>query len=150
ALHDKAAADDEDQPIGNVRVSREYNLIVDPEDVVPAGNYGSDGLTDRLHSPQTATSQHADEEIFAFDRTRFTQCSYESKQLGVIEPDLDAQKAFTHWLRFAGNPTDDKKPEAILSDQREKDFFNTLWRRKGPGGGRVACRFALQTVMKVW
>ena len=51
ALRD-VAWDDNKTDLGNdLRAVRKYLLIVDPEEVVPSGNYGSDGLTDRLRGP---------------------------------------------------------------------------------------------------
>jgi hypothetical protein len=144
ALRDKAASADENGT-GDIRISRQYKLIVDPDDIVPAGNYGTDGLTSRLRGQQTAAAQqHADEIPFPFDRERFNDCRY--KDASAIEPEPDARKSFDYWLRFAGEPVPNHEtPQAILTDPTP--FFSALWRRAK--GGRVACRFSLQTLMVV-
>jgi hypothetical protein len=64
-------------------------LIVDPEEVVPSGNYGSDGLTDRLRGQYSSAglSRSAREVSFEFDRSKVHDCAYDSTAATLIEPE---------------------------------------------------------------
>lgn len=139
ALNDRAWDDpiekkDREPTIGGVkyRVERVYRLIVDPEDLEPAGNYGSDASTARVRAPGAfAPKKTADEKPFDVKRSE-TDSAEKFKE---IEPDEEERKNLPLWAEIT---------DKVSATEDKTALLDLLW--KG-SKGRVATRFFLETMV---
>jgi hypothetical protein len=165
ALRDTAWDDDRTDLGNDLYAVRKYRLIVDPEEVVPSGNYGSDGLTDRLKAPHSGTnpSRSGDEVEFIFERSKIKTCKYDDDGPALmIEPDGEARQRFTDgFLRLAGTPVPSTLKDALLPVEEtdpkkkgndQKTLFDVLWGRDAADPAqprRAASRFYLETLVAI-
>jgi len=141
ALNDRAF-DDDSQPkirVGDVEfaVERAYRIVVDPEDIEPAGHYGSDATTSRLRGPGAFVPQKTADELkfeIARDKTKKFNDASIKKEIEEVEPDADERKKLPRWARV----------EELKTDKGVR-FMDALWSR---GVSRVATRFLLETVLR--
>lgn len=159
AIKDKSWARDGAEPLDDgFFAHRLYRLIVDPEDIVPSGNFGSDAMSDRPLGAAGA-GRSGDELTFTFRRSDFLTAEYLGTSASAFEPDDDARKAFDRWLRFAAPKTSTEPlrqllnkayfPEQAKPRDAQSDFFNALWSRVGDVRSRVSTRFYLETLVVV-
>ncbi|HXU31680.1 MAG TPA: hypothetical protein VN851_13990, partial [Thermoanaerobaculia bacterium] len=111
------------------KVERSYRLVVDPEDVEPAGHYGSDAATSRVRGPGAfAPKKTADERSFVVKRSE--TLSSEDPKIKAVEPNDEERKNLPIWADLSKN----------------KDLLDLLWQRPDPKV-RVASRFFLETLV---
>lgn len=137
-------------------VQRIYRIVVDPEDIEPAGHYGSNAITSRLRGPGTfAPSETADE--LAFDVARDATVRFDFNvatraAIQEIEPDLDERKKLPRWARLSDTNLPGTKKKAFEGTAKTPaDFLRALWVREAidkPAQTRVATRFFLQTILQ--
>jgi hypothetical protein len=160
ALRDDAAKWDKEETYSafgkKLIVTRTYELIADPEDIVPSGNYGSDALTERKIAPPSQFIQSPDQLIWELD-DKFTSATISKAQL--IEPDEDYLKKFPRWRLLAGineaegttlklHPPTLKNTLSI--DPTGQVFLRHLISRNGDlKKQKVSTRFWLRTVQTV-
>ncbi|NTE57480.1 hypothetical protein G6M78_20675 [Agrobacterium tumefaciens] len=155
ALDDKAWTKAGPENLGNGRFAhRLYRLVVDPEDVVASGSYGSDGMTDRPIGLRAAVKTE-DELSFTFWADDIGKCI--CADASAIEPDREAREAFSYWLRLTGNGPEQTVLKRAFNDDEETEtsdcqraFLDGLWRRKGENRAtRAASRFYLETLITI-
>jgi len=143
-------------PVGGVdyTVERIYRLIVDPEDIEPAGHYGSDATTSRLRGPGAfAATQTADELTFDISRNATVDFKFSDKTeeaISKIEPDPDERKKLPLWTRLDNKKLPGAENPAFTQTKAD-EFRQALWiRDKVPSetATRVATRFFLQTIVQ--
>jgi hypothetical protein len=145
--------------VAGCTVTRSYVLIADPEDILPSGHYGTDGLTERRLAPQTGAGQiSADALRWSIGAKGFVDVRKAKEPIGAaLEPDAEARASFPYWGAL-GSRTGLKSVDGALSylemklltpTALEPSFITSLWRRAGQGGARIATRFSLVTVHHV-
>jgi hypothetical protein len=142
-------------------VTRHYELIADPEDISPSGHYGTDGLTERRLGIASSFGRSADARRWRIDAKAFAVVTDSNGKVPAdtfidpLEPDHDTLATFPHWAILAGSTGLARVDAALrprmlapepLHDTGPKDFIDSLWRRDGATGARIATRFALVTV----
>ncbi|HWJ41088.1 MAG TPA: hypothetical protein VNT29_08135 [Candidatus Limnocylindrales bacterium] len=141
AINDQAWSDNAPAfvTIGNDKfdVDRIYRLVIDPEDLEPAGHYGSDGATSRVRGPGAwAPKKTADERTF--DINRKSTIGFDDPAIQQIEPEAKTLKLL-RWAKIdLGANLNGTPPITIgqfLWTGRTKDV-------------RVATRFSLETVLR--
>ncbi len=150
----------ESKDVGGCTVTRSYVLIADPEDILPSGHYGTDGLTERRLAPQTGAGPVSADALQWWIKTKdFIDVTKPSQEAAAaLEPDPEVRASFPYWRRLAGLTqisTLDKALQLtaelglIPPFQHTQDFITSLWRRPDPQGVRIATRFSLVTVHHV-
>ncbi|MEJ8859720.1 hypothetical protein WKW79_34545 [Variovorax robiniae] len=148
------AGDKRDLDIGGEKfdVKREYRIYVEHETVLPAGSFGSDGLTDRLRgfggertvalAIERALSQpgHLSRTAFGTDRLVDVlepgpKTKFADHIVQYVEGDLDTRTRLPLWTLLGGGKVEGV--EAFYAD-----LLKQLW---AAGDDRLACRFWLRT-----
>ncbi len=143
-------------------IERHYELIADPEDISPSGHYGTDGLTERRLGIASNFGMSADARRWRLDPTAFANVADANGKvpadtfIDALEPDHETLVTFPHWALLAGvtglariDATLGPRmiaPKAVHKKTGPQDFIDSLWRRDGITGARIATRFALVTV----
>lgn len=150
----------ESKDVGGCTVTRSYVLIADPEDILPSGHYGTNGLTERRLAPQTGAGPVSADALQWWIKTKdFIDVTKPSQEAAAaLEPDPEVRASFPYWRRLAGLTqisTLDKALQLttelgpIPPFQHTLDFISSLWRRPVKDGVRIATRFSLVTVHHV-
>ncbi len=150
-----SAWDDENLPgskEAGFTVERIYRLIVDPDDLEPAGHYGSDAATERVRGPGAWSPQHsADELAFEIERKDTTDARTFS-EIRALEPEDSERAKLTRWARLTKKRTSSQQLEQTLvySEGAKTAFpLQVLWqRRQSSPPVRVATRFFLETLVR--
>jgi hypothetical protein len=152
ALNDSAWSDDAKptQTIGDIKytVERIYRLIVDPDDLEPAGHYGSDGATSRLRGPGAWTPVNTgDERAIVIERAKTVHFTDKKVNdiIREIEPQEDELKKLPRWAKLSDEKFGGAKVFETAGEKNE--FLNLLWKRDD-GSARVATRFFLETLIR--
>lgn len=154
ALDDRAWDDDalDEMPIGDAtfKVRRFYRVIRDPEDIEPAGYYGSNAVTSRLRGPGAfAPTVTADETPVKVPREATVRFDHDDarEEIRKIEPDLEERRKLPRWARLSFENFEGAE-ENVFPREEERDRFHAgLWTRPD-GTTRVATRFFLETVLR--
>ena len=133
------------QPLGQGEMNkqRQYRLILHQDDVVPSGEYGADGLTDRPRGPgqDDTLNPVADEIGFLFKRDDLAKSQASAKLAGEDET------AFPYWFHL--DNLDQLKSEKEIDAGKKMSLLEVLWRRPKTDSGekisRVAVRAFLET-----
>ncbi|SCX87807.1 hypothetical protein [Nitrosospira sp. Nsp13] len=163
ALRDDAW--DEDPTEGSVdtpeirKIQRTYSLVVETEAILPAGHYGSDGMTDRIRGLGTAGAKAALSEFandkytkkfdFAFGKLEQVTPSNPDKtplsQIAArLDPESEERTRLDRWGLLAGATSPAIK--SVLAVGEPARLLDLLWRAtEAAGGGRIAARMWLQT-----
>lgn len=128
-------------------VGRIYRLILDPEEIAPAGYYGTDGASQRIRGPGPfAPPPTADERFVEIYR----QDTFEVKPGdSIAETLVDAalQERLPRWIHLEG-PSLSGKSVAPLQLAHRDELLSMLWVGSAKSG-RVATRFSLQTIVRI-
>lgn len=132
AIHDPAWEKDADG------MTRSYTLILEQEKILPAGYYGSDGMTDRVLGIGSAGVELLPASCqFRFDYQKTIDIS----NLPDIDPDKENRKRFKRWGILIGVAKFGR--EQIFTEKEKIAFLNQLWRKDN--GPRVATRIWMKT-----
>lgn len=136
-------------------VKREYRLYVEEENVLPAGSFGSDGLTDRLRGLTSANAiakamdravadeaRGGERQTFAFARARLVDATatdgtneFVRAIQGYVEGDAASRKRLPLWTLLSGAKIGSVAPV-------DDSLLRQLW---GRSQSRIACRFWVRT-----
>ncbi|MDD1015187.1 hypothetical protein [Pseudomonas rubra] len=134
-----------------LKAKRSYTLIVEQEQILPAGSYAAGGATDKVRGLGSAGAQAVPVQLhFEIQSNDLSQLSFEAHPLErekalrarvqALEPDQDTLRRFDRWGALSGEPGWDK---ALLSSAQLSRLLDALW--ISADGQRVATRFWLRT-----
>jgi hypothetical protein len=138
-----------------LKADRIYRLVVDPDPIVPAGSYGADGATGRIRGPGAwapqATGDERSYEIHRADLFRFVEQpdvndTNAERLVKRVEPDHDERQKLPFWGVLSDQPFPANPSKVALTSAQSKELRNLLWAAKKR---RVACRFYLETIVRV-
>ena len=141
----------------NVKMTRRYRLIADPETVSPSGYYGTDGLTERAPDLGAMLAGSADASTWELDQSGFVDLRGLDGKIpndtfiDPLEPNHDTLEAYPFWRLLAGDTGLPRVQEGLggarppRPAQDQNAFLETLWARDGK---RIATRFSLETVLE--
>ncbi len=139
-------------------IERLYRIVADPEELEPAGHYGSDATSSRLRGPGAlGVTKTADERTFEVPRSRTVEAKLhpiltttgrkadgtESRAIA----DEDELKTLPLWSHLNGKQLG---KQAGLTDP--EDFLQFLWSGQSldlTNPTRVATRFSLETIIRI-
>ena len=138
-----------DDAAASANLSRVYQLIAEPEEIVPSGFYGADAQTTRLQSPPTGAMPSAAAVVVELARADFIQASLDPKDRGLPTDFGDAAPAPV-WAWIAGqNRHFDVPGNPLLGAGARSDaerLLQGLW--QAPSGRRCGVRFSLRTLRR--
>lgn len=159
ALRDDAwDADPKDTPEIK-KIQRTYTLVVETEAILPAGHYGSDGMTDRIRGLGTAGAQAALNAVDNAGKTKKFQIAFGALEklnfedltstpleriAAVLDAESEERTRLDRWGLLAGATSEPIK--SVLAPSDSARFLDLLWRANdAAGNGRIAVRIWLQT-----
>lgn len=143
ALRDPAWNEDQDQ----IKQKRRYTLILEPEQVLPAGHYANDGMTDRVRGTGSAGVQALGNEWrFEFDFSRVVEVKWNDDAAREIEPDEKSRGRYTYWALLLGKEQQGRKPIFDKNSPDGEHMLKALWKE---GDSRVALRAWLKTEIEI-
>ncbi len=150
------AADVLKTPQGSFTVERIYRLIVDPDDIEPAGHYGSNATTARVRGPGAWTpTRTADEKHVDIARSRTFDVAKKKPvplEIQGIEEEKEDRERLPLWARLSDKKLSGVDKAVFPSKKAFTDFLDLLWKRpaaKPPDERRVATRFFLETIVRL-
>lgn len=134
-----------------LKAKRSYTLIVEQEQILPAGSYAAGGATDKVRGLGSAGAQAVPPQLhFEIQFDDLSQLSFTAQpsdrekalraRVQALEPDQDTLRRFDCWGALSSEPGWDK---ALLSKADLSRLLDALW--VNPDGQRVAARFWLRT-----
>lgn len=124
---------------------RRYSLILEPEQIFPAGHYANDGMTDRVRGIGSAGAQALGNEWrfdFYFDKVKPSPGSdVDNKE---IEPDEETRRRYQYWKLLLAKAEPGREP-IFDKDEDEGDGKRMLQALWADGKSRVALRAWLET-----
>lgn len=165
ALRDPSRAPDpnmtgeKDKP--EIKTTRSYRLVADPEAISPSGYYGSDGLTERRPGLAAMFRQSGDERVWElpsdvlYDLRDHNGKVPADTFIDALEPDHETLTTYPLWGLLAGatglgridSVLGTAKPPVPYDRKAPASFIESLWRSGGKEDGvRIATRFSLETV----
>lgn len=156
AAWQEADPDDKSKPKSVYSITRTYSLVVEQEVTLPAGSYGSDGLTDKIRGLGSAGADavmagRGSGKVFPLKFDDFEKLhpkdvlpvGFQKHIREEIEPDQTTLDRLDRWLLLCGPAQGGRGP--TLTGEQSTVLLESLWSSTEADPERVAIRFWLRT-----
>jgi hypothetical protein len=142
------------EPFGGIdySIERLYRIVVDPEELEPAGHYGSSAASSRVRGPGAlGVTQTADERSFevACSATVDIGVNADAKPFLVDRQKIADEDELKNLPRWAALTTSGTPLGATPALQNADGFLNFLWHGADENPVRVATRHSLETIIRI-